>query len=110
RHDDVPLLWRLTVEAGEPVDALLQAGEPIRYSYVPEPVPLEHYQTVYAGVPGSAETPSAGRHLTWQLLGRLRRRGVAISDIVLHCGLSSLQDDDADARKPLVEEWFEVGE
>ena len=48
---------------------LLSAGEPIRYSYVPDPVPLEHYQTVYAGAPGSVETPSAGRHLTWELLG-----------------------------------------
>jgi S-adenosylmethionine:tRNA ribosyltransferase-isomerase len=109
-RDDVPLLWRLTVEAGDHVDSLLRAGEPIRYSYVPDPIPLEHYQTVYAGVPGSVETPSAGRHLTWELLGQLRQRGVAVTDIVLHCGLSSLQDDDADARKPLVEEWFEVGE
>ena len=54
---------------------LLSDGEPIRYSYVPDPVPLEHYQTVYAGAPGSVETPSAGRHLTWELLGDLRRRG-----------------------------------
>jgi S-adenosylmethionine:tRNA ribosyltransferase-isomerase len=110
RRDDVPLLWRLTIEAGDYVDSLLRAGEPIRYSYVPHPVPLEHYQTVYAGVPGSVETPSAGRHLTWELLEQLRHLGVAVTDIVLHCGLSSLQDDDADARKPLVEEWFEVGE
>jgi len=110
RRDDVPLLWRLNVEAGDPVDSLLQAGEPIRYSYVPDPVALEHYQTVYAGVPGSVETPSAGRHLTWELLQKLRQRGVAVVDVLLHCGLSSLQDDDADARKPLMEEWFEVGE
>jgi S-adenosylmethionine:tRNA ribosyltransferase-isomerase len=110
RHDNIPLLWRLTVEAGDTVDSLLRAGEPIRYSYVPDPVPLEHYQTVYASVPGSVETPSAGRHLTWELLGKLRQRGVAITDILLHCGLSSLQDDEADSRKPLVEEWYEVGE
>jgi S-adenosylmethionine:tRNA ribosyltransferase-isomerase len=109
-REDVPLLWSLIVEAGDAVDSLLQAGEPIRYSYVPDPVPLEHYQTVYAGVPGSVETPSAGRHLTWELLRKLRHRGVAVTDVLLHCGLSSLQDDDADARKPLVEEWFEVGE
>lgn len=62
---DAPLLRRMAVEDGELLATLLRDGEPIRYSYVPEPVPLEHYQTVYAGTPGSVEIPSAGRHLTW---------------------------------------------
>jgi S-adenosylmethionine:tRNA ribosyltransferase-isomerase len=106
---DAPLLWRMSVESGDPVRTLLSDGEPIRYSYVPNPVPLEHYQTVYAGVPGSVETPSAGRHLTWELLGELRRSGVELTDIVLHCGLSSFQDDDVDLQKPLIEERFSVG-
>jgi S-adenosylmethionine:tRNA ribosyltransferase-isomerase len=105
---DAPLLWRMAVESGDLVQTLLSAGEPIRYSYVPDPVPLEHYQTVYAGAPGSVETPSAGRHLTWELLGDLRQRGIDLTDIVLHCGLSSFQDDDADLQKPLIEERFEV--
>jgi S-adenosylmethionine:tRNA ribosyltransferase-isomerase len=105
---DTPLLHRVHIEAGDGVDALLRDAEPIRYSYVPRPVPLEHYQTVYATAPGSVETPSAGRHLTWELLQGLRRRGVAITDVVLHCTLSSLQDDEADAHKPLLEEWFAV--
>ena len=105
---DAPLLWRMAVEGGDVLQALLTDGEPIRYSYVPDPVPLEHYQTVYAGVPGSVETPSAGRHLTWELLGELGRAGVGVTDIVLHCGLSSFQDDDVDLQKPLIEERFEV--
>jgi S-adenosylmethionine:tRNA ribosyltransferase-isomerase len=108
-RSDAPLLWRMAVESGDPVQALLSDGEPIRYSYVPDPVPLEHYQTVYAGEPGSVETPSAGRHLTWELLGQLRRHGVDVTDIVLHCGLSSFQDDDVDLQKPLIEERFEIG-
>jgi len=107
---DAPLLWRMSVEGGDPVRTLLTDGRPIRYSYVPDPVPLEHYQTVYAGTPGSVETPSAGRHFTWELLGELRRRGVDVTDIVLHCGLSSFQDDDVDLQKPLIEERFEVRE
>jgi S-adenosylmethionine:tRNA ribosyltransferase-isomerase len=106
---DAPLLWRMTVERGEVMETLLRDGEPIRYSYVPEPVGLEHYQTVYAGTPGSVEIPSAGRHLTWELLGELRTAGVDVTDIVLHCGLSSFQDDDVDLHKPLIEEWFAVG-
>jgi S-adenosylmethionine:tRNA ribosyltransferase-isomerase len=107
-RSDAPLLWRMAVEGGDPIETLLREGTPIRYSYVPEPVPLEHYQTVYAGSPGSVETPSAGRHLTWELLGALRAAGVGITDIVLHCGLSSFQDDEVDLSKPLIEEHFEV--
>ena len=60
------------------------------------------------GTPGSVEIPSAGRHLTWELLGELRDAGVDVTDIVLHCGLSSFQDDDVDLHKPLIEEWFDV--
>jgi S-adenosylmethionine:tRNA ribosyltransferase-isomerase len=107
-REDAPLLWRMVVEHGDAVQTLLSDGEPIRYSYVPDPVPLEHYQTVYAGIPGSVEIPSAGRHLTWELLGALRRAGIDVTDIVLHCGLSSFQDDDVDLRKPLIEERFTV--
>jgi len=110
RRAGAPLLWRLNIESGDGLDALLRDGEPIRYSYVPDHVPLEHYQTVYANVPGSVETPSAGRHLTWELLNRARAKGVGVSDIVLHCTISSMQDDDVDARKPLIEEWFRVDE
>jgi S-adenosylmethionine:tRNA ribosyltransferase-isomerase len=108
RREDLTALWTLAVVAGTGLDTLLRHGEAVRYSYVPEPVALEHYQTVYAGIPGSAETPSAGRHLTWQLLLELRRRGVALADLVLHTGLSSTQDDDLDRSHPLVEEWFEI--
>ena len=35
-------------------------------------------------------------------------RGVDVTDIVLHCGLSSFQDDDVDLQKPLIEERFEI--
>jgi S-adenosylmethionine:tRNA ribosyltransferase-isomerase len=110
RREDLSALWRLDVVAGDATDTLLRYGEPIRYSYVPQPVSIEHHQTLYAGRPGSAETPSAGRHLTWELLLGLRRHGVAVADLVLHTGLGSTQDDELDALHTLVEEWFEVGE
>jgi S-adenosylmethionine:tRNA ribosyltransferase-isomerase len=108
RREDVAALWHVSVVQGDWLDALLRFGRPIQYSYAPEPLAMEHHQTLYAGRPGSAETPSAGRHLTWELLLRLGRRGVAVADLVLHTGLSSTQDDQLDATQPLVEEWFEV--
>ena len=107
RRADLPLLWRIDA----PIDGLervLRTGEPIRYSYVPAPMPARHYQTMFATEPGSAETPSAGRSFSWEMLLALRREGVNLVDILLHTGLSSLQDDDVDAEHPLFEEWFSV--
>ncbi|MBO0683468.1 MAG: S-adenosylmethionine:tRNA ribosyltransferase-isomerase [Candidatus Dormibacteraeota bacterium] len=108
RRPDIPLLWRLELDVEDDLEVILREGEPIRYSYVPEPVPLRHYQTVYAGRPGSAETPSAGRHFTWRLLRQLRQGGVGLAEVVLHTGLSSYQDDAFDAGHHLFEEWFEI--
>jgi len=108
RRPDIPLLWHLHLEHGDSLDAVLRHGEPIRYSYVPERLPLDAYQTVYASRPGSAEAPSAGRPLTWELLAGLRREGVGLAQVVLHTGLSSFQDDDFDAEHHMFEEWFEV--
>ena len=50
-------------------------GRPIRYGYVPEPWPLEAYQTVFALEPGSAEMPSAGRPFTAELVTELVAAG-----------------------------------
>jgi S-adenosylmethionine:tRNA ribosyltransferase-isomerase len=109
RRPDIPLLWRLSLPTVNDLDLILRHGEPIRYSYVPEPLPLDAYQTVYASRPGSAEAPSAGRPFTWKLIAELHGRGVNLADVVLHTGLSSFQDDDFDAEHHLFEEWFEVG-
>jgi S-adenosylmethionine:tRNA ribosyltransferase-isomerase len=109
RRPDIPLLWRVELGGADDLDLILRNGEPIRYSYVPEPVSLDAYQPVYASHPGSAESPSAGLPLSWELLDGLRRRGVGVAEIVLHTGLSSYQDDDFDAEHRLFEEWFEVG-
>jgi S-adenosylmethionine:tRNA ribosyltransferase-isomerase len=108
RRPDIPLLWRLDVDRPG-LEEIIATGEPIRYSYVPQPIPLDFYQTVYAGRPGSAEMPSAGRPFSRELLLGLRRQGVEIADILLHTGLSSYQDDDFDLEHHLFEERFEVG-
>ena len=109
RRPDIQLLWELQViDSGLEVFAAF--GDPIRYSYVPRAVPLDYYQAVYSSVPGSAESPSAGRPFSWELLGALKRDGVGVADLVLHTGLSSFQDDDFDLTHRLFEEWFSVGE
>jgi S-adenosylmethionine:tRNA ribosyltransferase-isomerase len=108
RRPDIPLLWRLELDTARDLDLLLEHGEPIRYSYVPEPVALDAYQPVYASRPGSAESPSAGLPFSWELLNEVRARGAGLVGLVLHTGLSSYQDDDFDLEHRLFEEWFEI--
>jgi S-adenosylmethionine:tRNA ribosyltransferase-isomerase len=109
RRPELPIVWRLELEGADGLEILLTHGRPVRYSYASEAIAAEHDQTVYASHPGSAETPSAGRVLSWELLLGLRAGGVEVADIVLHTGLSSTQDDAVDATHPLLEEWFSVG-
>lgn len=92
-------LWHTTVavEGGLP-GYLAAVGSPIRYSYVPDPWPIEEYRTVFAtpvpGEFGSAEMPSAGRPFTPAVLDALRARGVRTARVVLHTGVSSLEADE----------------
>jgi S-adenosylmethionine:tRNA ribosyltransferase-isomerase len=87
-----PRLWYARFDVPTPVNAFLaKMGEPIRYGYVSERLPLTDYQTHFARVPGSAEMPSAARPFTEQTVRALRRRAVTLATITLHCGISSLE-------------------
>jgi S-adenosylmethionine:tRNA ribosyltransferase-isomerase len=78
------------VECDAPLeDYLRRHGRPVRYDYVPEPWPLDAYQTVFALEPGSAEMPSAGRPFTTELVTELVASGVLITPVTLHTGVSS---------------------
>jgi S-adenosylmethionine:tRNA ribosyltransferase-isomerase len=46
----------------------------------------KHYQTVYARVAGSSAAPTAGLHLTREILRKLEARGVGIARLILHVG------------------------
>ncbi|APR74956.1 S-adenosylmethionine:tRNA ribosyltransferase-isomerase [Minicystis rosea] len=70
----------------------------------------ERYQTVFARVPGAVAAPTAGLHLTTELLDRLRARGAEIASVTLHVGLGTFQPvtvDDLDDH-PMHAEIFAV--
>lgn len=97
-------LWAAAVVFPGPVDAYLRGhGQPIRYTYVERAWPNEMYQTVFANEPGSAETPSAGRPFTPELVTRLVSRGVEIAPLVLHTGVASLE-----SHEPPYAEYYRV--
>ncbi len=111
RRDD-PLEVVLAAEGG--VDAWLE-----RAGHVPippylgrgdEPLDAERYQTVFAREVGSVAAPTAGLHLSEQLLERLCARGVVLASLTLEIGLGTfrpVESDDLD-RHPMHTELIDV--
>ena len=94
-------------------------GEPGEHGTIPLPpyihAPLtdpSRYQTVYARTDGSVAAPTAGLHLTDEVLAAVRERGVAIRTVDLAVGLGTfrpLGSDDLDAHH-MHEERYAVPE
>ncbi len=84
---------------------LAEYGGPIRYGYVKQSFPISDYQTMFArdgDVDGSAEMPSAARPFTPRVTDALRRAGVEIAAITLHCGVASFERPE----RPATERYF----
>jgi len=104
RFESSQRLWVATLDLPDPVLTYLAVhGRPIRYGYVTRDWPLDTYQNVYAREPGSAEMPSAGRPITPELITRLAAKGIAMTPVVLHTGVSSLE-----ANEHPYPEWYRV--
>jgi S-adenosylmethionine:tRNA ribosyltransferase-isomerase len=112
RRPDLTFLWLVHFDRCciPLLDLIYRLGEPVRYTYVEKPLPIDLYQTVYAGEPGSVEMPSAGRPFSWQVLLKLKNQGVGLASILLHTGLSSTRDDAIDLTHPVYDEEYFVPE
>ncbi|MCL4862667.1 MAG: tRNA preQ1(34) S-adenosylmethionine ribosyltransferase-isomerase QueA [Caldilineaceae bacterium] len=82
-----------TVRFAEPIRPYLQElGEIPLPPYITEYCgDRERYQTVYSRPEGSAAAPTAGLHLTSELLIRLREQGVGFATTTLHVGLDTFK-------------------
>jgi S-adenosylmethionine:tRNA ribosyltransferase-isomerase len=56
-----------------------------------EPEDRARYQTVFARVPGAVAAPTAGLHLTEELMAELRARGIGLATVTLHVGLGTFK-------------------
>lgn len=86
-----------------PVDATLADEVLADVGRVPLPPyihrPLEdqrRYQTVFASAPGSVAAPTAGLHLTAEVLDDLRVAGIDVAEVELHVGLDTFRPLTAD--------------
>ena len=77
---------------GDPDALLARLGEVPLPPYIHEPLgDPERYQTVFADRPGSVAAPTAGLHLTDDLLARVRARGVTVATVELVVGLGTFR-------------------
>ncbi len=90
RRDDL-----FTLAFDEPIEQVLDAaGEvplPPYILHAPDARDAQRYQTVYARAPGAVAAPTAGLHLTRDLLARLQARSVQIAYVTLHVGAGTFQ-------------------
>lgn len=108
RNDDT-FLVRLLV----PEERLASIGEVPLPPYIHEPLAdASRYQTVFARDERSAAAPTAGLHLTHDLIEHLEDRGIGFARVELAVGLDTFRPIEAD--DPLTHrmhsEWYRVPE
>lgn len=104
---------RLHVDTGSIADAIDAHGHVPLPPYIEradEAVDTTRYQTVYAEQAGSVAAPTAGLHVTPELLARLKAKGVEQVPVLLHVGAGTFRpvSDEDPAMHVMHEEWCEV--
>ena len=121
---EAPGLVARIAKQGDPLEVLLRAPEGVdawleRAGHVPippylgrsdEPFDRERYQTVFAQKIGSVAAPTAGLHLTDELISRLRGRNVTLATLTLEIGLGTFRPIEAEDldQHPMHGETIEV--
>jgi S-adenosylmethionine:tRNA ribosyltransferase-isomerase len=80
--------------ATQPETLMTNYGRPIKYDKLDENYPIQYYQTLFSFHTGSSEMPSAARGFTSALIDKLLNRGIVFAPILLHTGISSLEDNE----------------
>jgi S-adenosylmethionine:tRNA ribosyltransferase-isomerase len=108
-------VWRVRPSADEPPpDVLARFGTMPLPPYIGRDVAdaadWERYQTVYASRPGAVAAPTAGLHLTPELLAECELRGIGRATVTLHVGIGTfrpIQVENLDEHR-MHAEWCEL--
>lgn len=90
KHNELKYFWLAEFDQSNVIEIANEIGRPIVSPYIKKFWKLDYYQNEYASISGSAELPAAGRHFTEELLDQAERKGITITYITLHTGLSSV--------------------
>jgi S-adenosylmethionine:tRNA ribosyltransferase-isomerase len=122
RMDDDPGAWLVEVHGREgetardvlgrvgltPLPPYILRAREHAHQRVSDATDRERYQTVFAsGEAKSVAAPTAGLHLTPELLASLRAEGVGTAEVVLHVGTGTFRPVEAEfvEEHPMHEEW-----
>jgi S-adenosylmethionine:tRNA ribosyltransferase-isomerase len=96
--------------AEEAMDRVGRVPLPPYIAREPDAEDAVRYQTVFAEQPGSVAAPTAGLHLTEEMLDALGRRSVRIARLSLEVGPGTFKPVDVEdpARHPMHPEQFEI--
>ena len=98
---------------GDELAVLERHGQMPLPPYITEPLDdPERYQTVFSDRPASAAAPTAGLHLTREVLARCEERGVRRAEVELVVGLGTFRPIERDRIEDHVmhSEWYRVPE
>jgi S-adenosylmethionine:tRNA ribosyltransferase-isomerase len=112
-----PGTWLVDAAGGDVARLMERAGHMPLPPYIRrerddprEPLDRERYQTVFASKPGAVAAPTAGLHLTDEIIARLGARGIGFATVTLHVGLGTfkpIETDDVE-RHAMHEEHYDV--
>lgn len=77
-----------------------------------EEMDRERYQTVYAKEVGAVAAPTAGLHLTKELMKRLEIKGVNFAELTLHVGIGTFRSIEVEdlSKHKMDSEYFRISE
>jgi S-adenosylmethionine:tRNA ribosyltransferase-isomerase len=77
-----------------------------------EPMDKERYQTVYASEIGAVAAPTAGLHLTEELMKRMQLKGASFAEVTLHVGVGTFRNIEVEdlSKHKMDSEYFRISE
>ena len=77
-----------------------------------EPLDKERYQTVYAKEIGAVAAPTAGLHMSLEVMKRLELKGIEFTELTLHIGLGTFRNIEVEdlSKHKMDAEYFKIAQ
>ena len=90
---DKERLLKIKFIANNIAQEVYKVGKPIQYSYLEEELGVWDQQTVFSSIPVSVEPPSASFVFDWNLVLKLKEKGVKVVGLLHSAGISSMEKE-----------------
>lgn len=106
---------RFNDESGDIYKAIDKIGQTPLPPYIKraaEPEDRDNYQTMFAKEDGSVAAPTAALHFTPELVKKIKKKGIKVSEVILHIGLGTFRPVEVEdlTKHKMDSEYFEIPE